>query len=482
MIDDAPLNLRDTDALFLLPQRPMSATVLGNGAKVAGWDSGLAAVGVTPVAADEADLHVVTGSPAPTAPACLYLDGGPPRSVDTGYYVWRWFGIPLRGDPMMYVPGGSRAALHYAMEWLIAPPRGPKVMRNRMFGWLHDVGIAPPLGESRVTTVTTTGGAPWMVQLAGDLGVDPGESLLLRGSGGDALTRLAFLVFRPGAQRPTWAVKFGRTSAAAATFDQDEEGLAIAHQVPAAVEHAPRLLGRFDSNGLPGSVETAAVGESLARRLVRTGTTNDPVIDEIATWIRRVGRESRGASADLDRLRGWLRTDVLPEWPELSSDVVDGIEHVPSVLGHRDLGTWNVIVDDQTFTVVDWEGAHRPAFPLWDLLYFLTDALAIADGAVTVQERVDHARLLHLGLLPASTKLFESMHAAGDELGLDWPTVGRLATCCWLRHARSHRYRQEQLDGTPSTAQLSARVPPAGRLAPIWVSEAGLAPEWRAGE
>ena len=142
------------------------------------------------------------------------------------------------------------------------------------------------------------------------------------------------------------------------------------------------------------------------------------------------------------------------------------------MLQHNDLGTWNAVwAAPGEFTVLDWESARGNGLPLWDLLYFSVDALGLLDGARTAEQRADHAVRLLRGELPASQTLFETIQRYVSELAIPAESVGPLATLCWLHHGLSHVKRGERLGA-------EAQVPPAERIAPIWLEDPLLGPGW----
>jgi hypothetical protein len=479
----ASASQRDLDPLFLLPRLPR--TVGFDGAKDELRHRMAAALANADLPArfvsSDAEL-VVSGGRAVTLPA-LVLANRVAGRMPPGAHVNAWLGIPLSGEPLLWVPVRHRAALRYALRWLVAPAAGAKAVRNRVLPLLAAVRPATGYGGNSLVAVSREPAPPWPIAATGPLGVEAGNWLLVRSSG-DALTRLVFLVFPPGAAEPRWAVKIGRVLGATATFDRDEAGLRLAASVPAVARHAPASAGRLTANGLPVSVESAAAGETVARRLSRTRDRLDPVVGAVCDWLDDVATQSVRRDGSLQPALAGLRTVVESRRPDLVDVIVQPLAEaadLPAVLGHYDLGTWNIITDGAGFTAVDWERARNPGFPLWDLLYFLTDALAAADGAVTFDERARHAVDLHLGRLPASAGFFERIRQAAGGLGLDWPTVGRLATLCWVHHSLSHRERREFLSGTPDGPDATAGIPPAGRLADAWLSQPGLAPVWDAG-
>jgi len=309
-----------------------------------------------------------------------------------------------------------------------------------------------------------------------------GEWLLVTG-GADPLARSVFYVFAGGSAVPSWAVKFARVPSYAEPFERDERGLRLAAAAGHSVaEHAPRLLRRFTVAGVEASVESAAVGSRVTSLLTEPGSRAEKLrrIDEIATWIVEMGRVTRAPAPALARERARLHETVLPEWQDaVPADVVTSLAPLPAVLQHNDLGCWNIVADDRTFTVVDWESAREHGFPLWDLLYFLLDALTHLDGVRPTGERVDQAVRLFRGELTASRVLFEWLRRALVAFDIAEEEVGMIATLCWLHHEAS--------DAARLSRARAAAVAPTG-LRPLvelfahrWVREPGLGLTWNPG-
>lgn len=150
---------------------------------------------------------------------------------------------------------------------------------------------------------------------------------------------------------------------------------------------------------------------------------------------------------------------------------------VAAILQHNDLGGRNIVVGDSGFTAVDWEAARRFGLPLWDLLYFLTDALATLDRTTTPEEQDEHTRLLLRGDLRHSPLLFDWVRLMVATLEIPEPAVGPIAMLAWLHHGLSHVARKTAVQRLGSKPGLPA---PAGRIAPIWLSDPLLGPGWKA--
>jgi hypothetical protein len=163
----------------------------------------------------------------------------------------------------------------------------------------------------------------------------------------------------------------------------------------------------------------------------------------------------------------------------VSPHLVEQLPLLPSVLQHANLGAWNVIARaPDEFAVVDWESAREHSFPLWDIVFFLTDALLHLDGATSPKQRDLHTARLFLGKLPSSATLFRWVRDCVRSLELPPECVGSLTTLCWLDHAVADGAR------AASAKALGGAGPPGAsyseRTARLWLREAGLGPAWNA--
>jgi hypothetical protein len=279
-------------------------------------------------------------------------------------------------------------------------------------------------------------------------------------------------------------IKFARVPGYAAPFERDERGLRLAEAAgPAVTAHAPRLLGRFEVDGLAASVEQAAPGRRLTALL--QGPAPRPAklraIEAVAGWLVELGRATAAAGPDLEPERRRLEREVLPAWAAagVPGDLVARVPAVPGVLQHNDVGCWNVIVDGERFVAVDWESARWPGLPLWDLLYFHVDALVHLDGRWPAGERQAHAaRLLRGEAGDSSRVLMRWLDRATSTLEIPRRAIAPIATLGWLHHGLSPGAR---------AAAVASLAP--GRLstgtygewmADVWLTTPGLGPEWPA--
>jgi hypothetical protein len=324
-----------------------------------------------------------------------------------------------------------------------------------------------------------------LVAAAGELGVPSDVRWFLTFGQGDALSRNAFQLFRAGADRPEWVLKFARVAGYSQRFDSDERGLRLARAAGDVVAaHAPRMVGRFDVDGVHASLETAAAGSRL-RDVLRTPgdrTVKLRLIERIADWILELARLTQTSPEAMGAEQERLRSEVVPRWSELGvhSELVEELPPLAAVAQHNDLGTWNVVVDDGDFVVVDWENAREAALPLWDLLYFLGDAFVLLDKSdASAPERLPgRMARLFAGEAPSSPLLFSWVRRAAEAAAVPADAVGPVATLCWLSHSLSAG--AHNVDIAAFTPRDPPRMHGLEGIARAWMAHPALGPSWSA--
>ena len=368
--------------------------------------------------------------------------------------------------PRLYVPVDSAPAVAHA---LLAPAqgRGPlKRLAVRLAVALARAGL--PVVD-HVTLATRGDDQPALLAAAG-LGLGP-DWYLLTGDGDDLQRGVWFCFGQDG--RPEWVVKFSRVRGNMEPFDREARGLELlGRHAPELAARAPRIAARFTVDGLPAAVETVGAGERL-QDLLEDGRAPAGLIGSIADWVTALGLATRTGSIAGELRR--LEQEVLPAW-DVPADLVRGLPDLPAVLQHNDLGTWNVVAAGSDFTVLDWESSREAGLPLWDLAYFLTDALLERHGPEPASVKTDAALRLLRGEAPASEDLFARLRTAAAGLGIAVESIGPLVTLGWLQHGLSARSRAER-GGAPVGA---ASVGVLERLAQPWLADPQLGPAWPA--
>jgi hypothetical protein len=471
----------------VLPRPPASARVLG---PLEGWAEGLRRAGVDVGEgngeAPRPDLVVsadAAAAAAAGAPMALVEGRGARRALAHAYpIVERFLAVPSLVAPQLILPLGHTRAGDYAVRhWSLAQSLRRRA-RNRLGRWLLAHRSLPEL-RPLITVGTREAGAPFLVRAAGSLSVpDACEWFLTLGSG-DPLTRGVFHLFPPAAGEPSWVLKFARVPGYVDPFDRDERGLAIAHAAEVVARRAPQLLGRLEVAGLTATVETAAVGSRLTHllqgRTSRAGKLR--AIDAVAGWTIEAALATARSPDRLASERRRLAEEVVPLWAAFSvpSDLVDRVGSVRAVLQHNDLGSWNIVCSEADFTAVDWESARAEGFPLWDIVYFLTDALTHLDGASPVERRDAHNLRLFRGELRSSEILFRWLRRAAEALAIPEESVAPLVTLCWLHHGLSGGHRRVAVDSY-APGGGAAELPDAERIARLWLTAPGLGASWHA--
>jgi hypothetical protein len=298
---------------------------------------------------------------------------------------------------------------------------------------------------------------------------------------GDALSRNAFQLFRAGSDQPEWVLKFARVAGYSERFDNDERGLHLAHAAGEAIAaHVPRLVGRFDVDGVHASLESAAAGRRLRDVLLTPGdrTAKLRLIERIADWILALGRLTQTSAEAMSAERQRLRRDVVPRSSELGAhpELVDELPPLPAVAQHNDLGTWNVVADNGDFVVVDWENAREAALPLWDLLYFLGNAFVLLDGSDAPGQLPARMAQLFAGEAPSSLLLFTWVRRAAEAAAVPPDAVAAIATLCWLSHSLSAS--AHNVDIAAFTPRDPPRMHGLEGIARAWMAHPALGPGW----
>lgn len=482
------MSLHRVDPRFVLPHRVTRAVVLGG---LEEWRAGLMSAGIAvsdgPRDDGPADLVVTPARLAveagSTGARSIIVEGSRRQPFrEGGYEARRLLLRPTRDRPTLALPLEQAAPVSYALErWSVLDRRWKRV-RMQAARFLVSRGLFPSWGSPVVTIATRTTGPPSLVAAAGELGLPSDVSWFLTFGQGDALSRNAFQLFRAGSDQPDWVLKFARVPGYSQRFDDDERGLQLAHAAGGVVAaHAPRLVGRFDAEGLQASLETAAAGRRLRDVLLTPGdrAVRLKLIERIADWILELGRLTEASPRAMDAERRRLRTEVVAKSSDLGvlPELVDELPPLAAVAQHNDLGTWNVVADDGDFVVVDWENVREAALPLWDLLYFLGDALVLLDESDTATERLP-GRLARLfaGEAPSSRLLFSWVRRAAEMAAVPAEAVGPVATLCWLSHSLSAN--AHNMDIATFTPRDPPRMHGLEGIARAWMGHPALGPTW----
>ena len=138
------------------------------------------------------------------------------------------------------------------------------------------------------------------------------------------------------------------------------------------------------------------------------------------------------------------------------------------------------MVDGARFTVLDWESNREAGLPLWDLAYFLTDALAARRGQTDPAAKLAAMLQLLRGEATASRVLFQRLAAAAQEFGVPRSTVGAIVTLGWLHHSHSSDRAPGARTDARRDVRTGASLGPLERLAGPWLEDPALGVVWPA--
>jgi hypothetical protein len=479
------MNIREADLRFLLPEVPKSVALLdaSPGARDA-WK----ACGVEIVASSldrSADVVVARASRIGLAlraqPKMLILEGRVPRRIlaDAGYQSAHLLALPSPKAPRLLVPLSSRPAISAALQAVGRRPLSRASVRRAVGLKLLQFRLAPGKIVATVAARQTT--RPWFLEEVGrHVEVSPSVPWFLWLGSGDPLQRALLHVV---ASNGGWALKFSRVVGNDEPFQREERAAHAAQELPTALaRRVPRLRYRGTHHGLPFLLETRFAGRSLHEALQSTWPIARRLdyIESVAQWLRKLALATKTSATSLASERIRLSAVVGPAWSNQSTigAALAAVQQAPGVLAHNDLGTWNVVVDRRGgFGVVDWESSRQPGMPLWDLAYFLADALTLVEPSRTDDRTQDILRLFR-GESLYSAALFRHLRDASSELDIEPRAVGPLITFGWLHHGLSPAQRRAKLSGAGADSTL-VRGGLLSEIAAPWLRDPQLSFGWR---
>jgi Phosphotransferase enzyme family len=420
------------DARFLLAHRPRTALVLTD---ARGWREELSQSEVEVVANPERPVDLVVAGkqslpPALAAgPPAVIVEGDSAAALRSAGYAPSRFLVFADETPGLFVPLDDPHRARYALAGLRRAGSALRRVRQTIDArWPR----ASVLGRaSKVITVAERRPLhPFLVAAAEETSIGSAAGWLLAVNEARANARNVFHVFAPGKAEPAWVVKFHRLTTGRG---DDDRGLSLAAAAGGRVAaHVPESLGSFVAEGVPGAVETAAVGTPLHAVLrSRLGRRRKlDLISSVVSWVaelarrtaqRRPGELERQFAAE-DLARVGIAPDVLAELREL-----------PLVLQHFDLAPANVLIADSDFKIVDWEHA-RHGLPLLDLMRLLQTTLPLLDGAGGTQdERAAYLASVFAGEHATSPVVGRWIREVAEASETGDRLLGQLAILAWLK-------------------------------------------------
>lgn len=364
----------------------------------------------------------------------------------------RYLALPDASAPTLLVELSSRfEAAATVLRW--GDIHGPRDLAR--FVALAGAVAAGRLPASAPVLTVAGGGVPLILEALASHGLGRAEWWHVALTRGSSLRRGVFFVrLADGGGRHRGrrvVVKFARGRGQTGKFDREERGLALVESAGGVVAaRAPRSLARFDVDGYPVCVQTAAPGQDLGQLLrgPLPRAVKVRALGRVVAWTIEVGRATRGPSV--------------------------GALGVPPVFAHGDLADGNVMVTVRSMSVVDWERARPDGVPLWDLLYFAVNTLPLLDGVAGLEQTLAYLVALFRGEARSSAVLFRWVRSYVEAVGLDPPVVGRVVGACWRDHAERVDLMRSERDAE------HAAWPLMSLLADAWSSDPLLGDGWSA--
>jgi hypothetical protein len=344
----------------------------------------------------------------------------------------------------------------YALSHLIPAP----AWKRRLLSAAHTCPAAVQLLEYVLPSVALVARRPgarplieWLFRLDGDTARSHAAILSTSWRGGAG----SIVVHRPADGR--WSADVAKLSWAAAGQAEPNELIPLAELGPmarTAGARVPTFRGQGRMGGHPVMRQHVLDGRLFAillnERPRRARTLMPLVADWLEAWNRYTAAVPMMGSEH-------LRHEILCPAAELAPRLVDGDAYqawlvercsslrgaVPLVAAHRDLTSWNLLLDEAGgLGVVDWAEARGDSLPLGDFFYAMTDiALWARVGGA------DRLTAFHACFAPGGQYqpfVHARLQRQRQILGLSTEMVELCLHATFLNHARDE-YRQQGADG-----------------------------------
>jgi hypothetical protein len=311
-------------------------------------------------------------------------------------------------DCTMYLPLAARGAFDWYLKTLYRPMTP---LRRVVKGGLRALSASRALA-STVPCYAVVGGrgrpsGPALLEQVSRerlAGIDRLQPVVLA-HGAAEWNRLAVLLFEPGSDRPSVALKFPRQ----ATFNRGVESehtllRQLAWRLGPALRASIPASSLFYWDDLAVAIETCVPGASLSSRATNgAGAVEDLclVVDWLSSFHDATILETAPAAPWLrEHLINGVCRDFVATFDATSTErdlfarlarhlETANLGTLPIVWQHTDLGPWNVYRDSNRISVIDWEIARRGP-GLADLLYFVTHWSTAVTGHLEGGARVRH--------------------------------------------------------------------------------------------
>jgi hypothetical protein len=289
-------------------------------------------------------------------------------------------------------------------------------------------------------------------------------SWVLLTGGRRSINKVVGLVFADREQTPRLAVKFARSVSEEGPLRREAATLQMLERARPGLEGVPRILFLEQRCGRLALGESAVHGRRLLERLTRENFPD--LAAQVTTWLVELAGTERARPPALwrSRLVEEPRRKFEETFDESGSgdferarSILSQLGQLPLVCEHRDCSPWNILVTDEgRLAFLDWESSEPNGLPALDLIYFLTQASFLLEGALdSGHVREAYARMLDPTTF-TGTVVRRCEERYCERLDLDSSVIRPLRLLCWIVHSRSD-YRHLELETAAPPDQSALR-------------------------
>lgn len=297
---------------------------------------------------------------------------------------------------------------------------------------------------------------------------NPAARPILIANGSDEWGRVVLLPFAPSEDAPIGVVKLARLAARTADIEAEQNALRKLREVldPSMSASIPDPLGSWDRWGLKITAESYLRGRALSTIFGRWRVSDQVVtraFNLAADWLENLSVDSpaeirRWEKADHEQ---WIAQPIKEYLLHCTPDVecrnlvemaltearsLEG-RSVPLVWMHYAYGPWNLLVDGDRLSVIDWEGFDMD-LPLLSLLYFAHSVyLAVERPRSPREELACFERLFCRTPAPGSIEasIHGRIEGLVNRLGLPRMYIPVAVTMLWAARAASIARRRTRV-------------------------------------
>ncbi|NOS71310.1 MAG: hypothetical protein HOP33_15425 [Verrucomicrobia bacterium] len=266
------------------------------------------------------------------------------------------------GQPFLFLPSSNAAAAR-ALDLYPAQSTKARIARILLKVALH-AGFALGTKSLTATIPETSAFARFLSKVAGMAGNRVPQFAVLAGNPSAPGRRFVFLLFDKD-NKPAAVVKAGHEHEARLLIQREASVLSSARAGSTAIPHLRRTFSSpqveaFSTDFIPGQSPPP-------------NSTHEPG-KIFSSWLNPLGK------VRLREIDAWKRfTTAANNEPLLQIISSLGEIEVVSTLMHGDFAPWNVKVEGERWTVLDWERGEIAGVPTWDWLHFIIQPAVLVE-------------------------------------------------------------------------------------------------------